>query len=279
MDCVKLKKLLSAYMDGELDARTHEAVQTHLQKCEDCKEELLSLKEMVREMGSLDDLKAPTGFMEKVHERIENPSWPERIRSLLFFPAKSKIPVEIAALTTTAVLIFFLFNSFQSDRAVSDIPPGNGEKIVAMDSRKENKPVQLAIRLGPAEGQKPLPSENVVPVNSGSRRQGLHQNGFGLDSPDRNHGEWGQNRAASYRDDFLSDIHMIITHLKGRLLSKEYREGTDILQYITLEIPADNYRPFLMRLERIGSLQTPASNLPEGYRDRVPLRIRIISLE
>jgi hypothetical protein len=274
MVCVKIQKLLSGYIDGDLDARTRESVGTHLRQCEACNEEFLSMKELIHELGALEGLKAPDGFTEKVRRKIENPSWSARIRSSLFFPAKIKIPLEIAALATTAVLIFFLVNSFQSDGGLSDFLPGNGQNIVATDSGREKKPVQLVIRLGSSDGNKPLSLENVYSVTSGAGRQG-NRNGFGWEHMEPLLGEWGPNRDVSYEKDFLSDIHMIISHLTGRVLSKDYKEGTGLLQYITLEIPSENYRPFLRRIESIGSLQTPAPELPGGERGSVRVRIRI----
>jgi hypothetical protein len=293
MRCAKIRKLLSVYLDGELDARTRAAVEKHLRECKGCGEEFLALKEMILELRSLDNLKAPNDFIEKVHQKIENPSLWEKVKTPLFFPLRIKIPVEITALAATAVLIFFLFNSLQSDRVVSDAPLHDKKSIVAMDSGNENRPLQLDILLGPDEGNKTLSSEKVVPVTSGSRQKSLNRNGFESGPLERNNEEWipddlfedienpfsNQSRAVSRQNDFLSDIHIILTHLKGRVLSKEYKEGTEILQYITLEIPAKNYRPFLIRLERIGSLQTPSPDLPEECRDRALLRIRIRSSE
>lgn len=288
MDCAKIKKLLPAYMDGDLDARLRETVQAHVGKCDACNKELLSLKELIKELESLDDLEAPKDFMEKVYQRIENPSCFHRIRSSLFFPPKIKIPLEIAGLAAAAAVFFFIYNTVPSDGSGLVIPGGNGKTDLTL---LENRPVQLTIRLGPAERTAPLSPENVVTVTSNERRKGTNQNGFGWDHLEQNYRQWiledpfeydenpfpDQSRGATNRNDFISDINMIVTHLKGRLLSKEYREGSDILQYITLEIPVENYRPFLTRVERICKLRPPAPELLEGHEDPVRIRIRIIS--
>lgn len=283
MDCVKIRKLLSAYMDRDLDRGTYQSVEMHLEKCEECREELLSLKDMIAELKSLDNLEAPEGFIRKVQEQIEHPSWSDTIRWALFFPEKIKLPLEFAALAVTALLVIFIFNGLQPDRPVSDILRGDGKTIIAMDSGKDNEnappifqedePVQLTILLEPTERHEPPSLKNVIPVMSGSRRGSPDQNGFGFDPVNP---LFDQSMVISYQDDFLSDINMILTHVKGRLLSSEYEVNTGILQYIVLEIPAKNYRPFLNRLESIGLLQTPAPEMFEGQKDKVRIRIRVI---
>ena len=50
MECGRVKKLLSEYIDGSLDAQVGAAVKDHVSICNGCKEELVSLSAMVEEM-------------------------------------------------------------------------------------------------------------------------------------------------------------------------------------------------------------------------------------
>lgn len=48
MDCKEVRSLLSAYVDGELDARSALALDTHIAECADCAKALATLKDTQR---------------------------------------------------------------------------------------------------------------------------------------------------------------------------------------------------------------------------------------
>lgn len=53
MICMKAKKLLSAYIDGELTDEQRQQIESHLQSCDDCKKEMLELRQTKRMVASL----------------------------------------------------------------------------------------------------------------------------------------------------------------------------------------------------------------------------------
>ncbi len=300
MECEQIKRQLSGYMDGILDSQTARIIETHLKECKGCNEEYLSLKALVAELRSLDNLTAPEEFVPRIHERIEAYSWFEKIRGFLFFPLRRKVPLELAALAATALLIFVIFNLIQPDVFVTNAPPAGTGHQLAMTQGKDLKgtarsgleggPVQLTLLLGTREKDRPLPPSNVIPVTSGGRPKGTGTGELGSDSIRKNRKRWildepledmdrlFDNKSPDLlsQDDFISKFNKIISLSEGSLLSKESKKGTDDLQYITLEIPAVNYRPFLHRINRLGSLQTPAPELSDDQKGMVQLRIRII---
>jgi hypothetical protein len=80
----------------------------HLATCNGCKEELASLRSVVGELRSLESVRAPDDFLDKLHERIEaRPKLVEFIRKL-FVPMHIKIPLEFAGAAAVAVLVFFI---------------------------------------------------------------------------------------------------------------------------------------------------------------------------
>ncbi|MBW2641389.1 MAG: zf-HC2 domain-containing protein, partial [Deltaproteobacteria bacterium] len=50
MDCAAILDLLSEYIDGTLDVQTRTAVEKHIAVCENCKQELASLRAIVDEL-------------------------------------------------------------------------------------------------------------------------------------------------------------------------------------------------------------------------------------
>jgi hypothetical protein len=121
MECARVKELLSEYIDGSLDAQVGAAVRDHVSICNDCKEELASLSAMVEELGSLEPVKAPADFLEKIHERMEPRLRLYRIIRKLFVPFHIKIPLELAAAATMAILVIAVLNIQQTEK-IAQIP-------------------------------------------------------------------------------------------------------------------------------------------------------------
>lgn len=121
MECGRVKELLSEYIDGSLDAQVGAAVKDHVSICNGCKEELASLSAMVEELGSLEPVKAPADFLEKIHERMEHRFRLYWIIRKLFVPFHIKIPLELAAAATMAILVIAVLNIQQTEK-IAQIP-------------------------------------------------------------------------------------------------------------------------------------------------------------
>ena len=131
MECRKIKDLLSEYVDQGLDSETISAIDEHLLTCRSCKEECISLRTLVTELGSFEQIKAPDDFLEKLHERMEPRFTSEKVIRILFFPLRIKIPLELA---TAAVLVLLVF-SFLSIQ--------HPEKMISM-VREKSTDVRIA---------------------------------------------------------------------------------------------------------------------------------------
>jgi len=136
MECSRSKELLSDYIDGILDARTKALLEEHLMVCKGCREDLGSLKALVQEMGSLESLEAPTDFLEKVHERIEQRSKFGQIMRRLFFPVRIKVPLELATVAAMAILILTVLNIQQPGKEeTADVPLDSDQLVSAEKAR------------------------------------------------------------------------------------------------------------------------------------------------
>jgi len=113
MECPKIREYLSDYIDGELDSETKALLEDHLLTCKGCSEELASLKGLVKELGVLEPVKAPPDFLDKLHQRMGSGFSLRKILSALFALTKVKIPFQLAAATTTAVLVIVIFYMIQ----------------------------------------------------------------------------------------------------------------------------------------------------------------------
>jgi hypothetical protein len=108
MECSRVNQLFSEYIDGALDEKTRRTLEEHLTACEGCAEDLRALQSSIAAFGSLDQVKAPVDFIEKLHARIElheQVSWLEWLKTKLFFPLHIKIPLEVVGLAMAALLV------------------------------------------------------------------------------------------------------------------------------------------------------------------------------
>jgi hypothetical protein len=138
MECAEIEKFLSEYIDGFLDRETQGLVEDHLRTCKACREELASLRAVVKELGSLEPVEAPVDFLDKVHERIEQPSRFSKILRGLFVPTRIKIPFQLATAAATAVLVFSLFNLMQPEKQMVGVPSDSGPIRTADKTRVDS---------------------------------------------------------------------------------------------------------------------------------------------
>ena len=115
MDCAAIQKLLSEYIDGTLDAKSIQMVERHVSVCKDCKETLASLSALVEELNTLEQVKPPADFLEKIHQRMEPRFDLNRILRKLFVPFKIKIPLQWAAAVAASILVVLVLNLQKSE--------------------------------------------------------------------------------------------------------------------------------------------------------------------
>ncbi len=131
MECLKIRELLSDYMDGILDEEAKVKVEEHLLTCKGCQEELAFLKTLVEELGSLDSVDAPADFLENLHERMEKSSRFSRIMRKLFVPWRIKIPLELATAAAMAVLVIAIVRVQQPLQQITDVSKDSTQSRVA----------------------------------------------------------------------------------------------------------------------------------------------------
>jgi hypothetical protein len=137
MDCSAIQGLLSEFIDGTLDVQTRTAVEKHISTCENCKQELASLRAVVEELDSLDQVKAPADFLEKIHERMEPHFSIDRLIRKLFVPFHIKIPLELAAVTTVTILVVLVLNIQQPEIQMMKIPTASKSQRFAKNLKED----------------------------------------------------------------------------------------------------------------------------------------------
>ena len=138
MECAAIIELLSEYIDGTLDSKAKEAVEKHILTCKNCKQELSSLSAIAKELGSLDQVKPPADFLEKIHERMEPRFDFNKTVRKLFVPFHIKIPLELAAAATVAILVVLVLNIQQPEIQMMKIPTASKSQRLADKSKEDH---------------------------------------------------------------------------------------------------------------------------------------------
>ena len=141
-DCSEIRTLLSEYLDDALDAKAKALTDEHLRSCPACREELDSLKALVKDLGSIESVRAPADFLDQLHKRMERPSRLSTLRDWLFYPLRVKIPLQLAGAAVMAFIIFSILPLQQSSLKLHSKPEQEkkaGDTAYYLDETKEIK--------------------------------------------------------------------------------------------------------------------------------------------
>jgi hypothetical protein len=103
MRCEEIRELLSAYIDDMLDGESRKEVEAHLGACPSCSKEEKALRNLVRELNSLEKAKAPDDFLRQVRQRIQRRNEFERMMRPVF-PFKAGTQLKLTGVLVTVIL-------------------------------------------------------------------------------------------------------------------------------------------------------------------------------
>jgi hypothetical protein len=142
-DCSEIRNLLSEYLDNALDAKAKALADEHLRTCQACRDELDSLKALVKELGAIESVRAPADFLDQLHKRMERPSKFSPLREWLFYPLRVKIPLQLAGAAVMALILFSILPMQQPSVKLyskSEQEKKAGDSAYYVDESKETKP-------------------------------------------------------------------------------------------------------------------------------------------
>ncbi len=311
MKCAESKELLSDYADGLLDGEKLAALEAHLQACRDCALELGSLQSLLEGLKDLEPVKAPADFLQLLHRRMERPRRWQRVRALLFRPARIKIPLQLAGALVTAFLVFSIVLHQQEPALRKSAAPGVDQPSEMADLREKEEPAPAvstqaeskdgffyAARGGGA-GRETAPTEWVLRLPEGAaslgktgdkrsapppaapRRQAAAEELRAVRAP----GAVGRLEPEGARDvapalpaganEPLSALEQVVLLHGGRVVGVQ-REGRDeVPAQVEVEIPLASAEAFRRSLEALGALQVPEREADADDAGTLRLRIRI----
>ena len=170
MDCKKVIKQLSAYLDGQMTAAKREAVRSHLAGCARCRGELEALDRAAYAVADLPRLQAPSDLREKVMANLEGAA-PEEAR-----PPRWRMYWGAAAAIAFAIAIMYLTRPATAPRrtgpeavapAVTVAPGRQVAEVEKNESAGMKSAEEKALREAPVSAQAPT-------LQAASAAPGMH---------------------------------------------------------------------------------------------------------
>lgn len=97
MDCQTVETRLSAYIDRALARPTRQQLDTHLETCPECRDELTQLETAMAWVRGLPAIEPSPAFLQRVYERIERLRTSIPLR--LLHPLAGTVPSSLSAAT------------------------------------------------------------------------------------------------------------------------------------------------------------------------------------
>jgi anti-sigma factor RsiW len=155
MKCRRVRKLLSVFMDGEIDAVQGKEVERHIDSCSECAKELASLKVAMERLRSFGDAEASPDFVGSVMARVaEEHRTAHRFglsrRVADYFESIFRRPAsQFAVLALAALLIAFEVGAWAAGTILSrpavDPMSDDPHSAVTLQLRKIRKQAQVKI--------------------------------------------------------------------------------------------------------------------------------------
>jgi anti-sigma factor RsiW len=143
MDHETAKELFSEYLDGELDAAQKRDLESHLQGCDDCQQELESLRVVMSTLAGLSPAEPPKDFARKVQHTIRRRSKGR------FFSAEGllrRIPFEWISFVIILLMLVMYYMVVQSAQVKPSPDPDEGVTPRAPTSQPASPASQPASR-------------------------------------------------------------------------------------------------------------------------------------
>jgi len=310
-NCRDIKKLLSSCLDGAIEKEDRARVEAHLKTCAACARELALLASAAAAIKGLARVRAPEDFLAKVHERLERPSLGERLSRIFLAPPWLKLPLEVAAVAATVLLVYALVNQEPSPYHSPAVPSSK----LGLAREEKGKAADTVVLKGAAEREnakraggyaaappprlrlslQTVPAQNLAvraakktAAAEGAEVRTASAAGLALDSvaeetvagtmptADMALMEKIQASPPPGEQDARRQIVDAVRGLGGKETSPEIVAGKKPRPALEVEIPASRYSDLLQALKRFGEVEKPYPPLPPSDQGTLRLLIEIL---
>jgi hypothetical protein len=269
MECVKIKSLLSEYMDKALENDAAKEVKEHLLSCKDCSSEYFKIKSIVQGLNSMERYRAPSNLLNKVNMAIRKRPWyllPD------FIPGSGgfRLPMEYVTLAASALLVVFIVAGIFMDNPKDIMIADSDSKRVSVSAGTRGEPVEpVELEFIPVslKGSGAISADNLFSVSSGKASRDPQMPDIlkmmEMDSP------YLKNQR------LLSNLNELIIKAGGDIVLKEHKGAAENIEAITVSIPVKNYASFIQDAEEIGRFHPHAPVMNDKANENILMRIKL----
>lgn len=269
MNCQDIKNIFSEYISGALSPEVKTVVDSHVSKCGSCRKELAVHKAMLEGFKSLDKVKAPPDFLDKVHEKINERADFESIMRTLFTPVKIKVPVAVFLALVIGIFVFkttplllrysrtpFAFQETAMDKIdLKKSAPQTAEKDFREE--KESLPTRkIQTYTDNFDSSGSIVSEKAVLAN-----EQISQPAAINKAESRAADNIALSAAGKVYDPKLSAIKEITKSLKGKITTICRNPKENKLVYLIIDIPENNYKEFIIKFNNLSLSNASIQNV------------------
>jgi len=145
MQCADFKKLLSRFLEHELDEAQEKILKQHLEGCPACSRSLASLQKMVNIMRRMDNVAPPLDLISRVNQKLDQPGWWEQARRQVESWGIMKMPYPAIAVSVSFVLALFLSHYVTSISPLGKGISATARPVVVAKNEIKREPVASSI--------------------------------------------------------------------------------------------------------------------------------------
>lgn len=144
-ECDKIQEILPAYLEGLASPAESEMVSSHLASCTECNTTVQALMKSQKLVANLEEVEPPPWLKTRIMARLEEGVQQEeekcwgfgrRLRDLLLYPLRVKVPLQVFAVLVVAVMAVYVYKTTQpevrlaekSTKEVATTPAPGGTK-------------------------------------------------------------------------------------------------------------------------------------------------------
>lgn len=203
MDCENIKEYFIDYIDGNLSEEEKQKVETHLESCKECSQELLALRSLVNDMNSdNEDIKIPLDFMDNLTARVNKTNFNKKkkikpLRTILIAAVILTLSVATVFAAKEPILeLFKLINPQPRINTLVDKGVGNRLNI-----SKTDKDIKITITEVLADDIQTLISYKIEDLKSGKYYSVPYADGISIDE------RWGETADYSNMEMYTSQFN------------------------------------------------------------------------
>lgn len=301
MKCERIRQLMSAYIDNEMNEVDKIKFEKHIATCPQCKEEYELLKDIVNECSDVNEVELPENFREELHNMLLKAEG-RKSRRFSDFIRKNRWQT-IAGSAVAAVLIFAIayngLNPLKSKEDVAQSTEPNmgarkGNYIISTDlapptvtmtpSAGENNKIEVTYSesVAVADGNRNMQSFGAVAPSTNAARK-IIKNGnialtvLELQSRINEITAMAEQLGGYVENSYVEDIAepVVITIPE----TEKAKEKTTKVGSITIKVPADKFDSTFQSIIAMGTIVSQSTNSNDITKQYMDMESRLSNLK